>query len=241
MIAALGELGIVGVLGVVLAGYLTGSVAFSRILGRGVDFAGTEMIVDGGASAAGRAVALGGASPGMLRAHRGSGRGGLAALLDVGKALVVVLVVQRLLGPEAAALAGLGSVVGHVAPVWHGFRGGFGVSPIVGSLLVLDPAALGLALLVGGVLGVIVGNPWLATAAWPVLLVGLAAALRPAPTLLLAAGAGALYALRMRPSAVAAWHAYRADDRAWRVRVREIGRPYPHVRPIDPAKGRPGS
>lgn len=233
MIDALAGLGPLALLGIALAGYLAGSISFARVLGRGVDFAGTEMVVDGGEAAADDAVRLTGASPGMLRAHRGSGRGGLAAILDVTKALVAVLVVDRLLGPEAAAIAGLGTVVGHVAPVWHHFRGGFGVSPIVGSLLVLDPAALGIALVVGGVLGVLAGSPWLATAAWPVLLVGVAGALRPAPTLVLAAGAGLLYGVRMWPSAVVAWRAHRGDGRPWRVRVREIGRPYPYLRPVE--------
>jgi glycerol-3-phosphate acyltransferase PlsY len=54
------------------------------------------------------------------------------------------------LAPEAGALAGdalghacgLAAVIGHVWPVWHGFRGGKGAGTAVGALAVLWPLAL---------------------------------------------------------------------------------------------------
>jgi glycerol-3-phosphate acyltransferase PlsY len=45
----------------------------------------------------------------------------------------------RLWIPVSCAVA---SIVGHVYPVWHGFRGGKGVATLVGAVLGLDPLLL---------------------------------------------------------------------------------------------------
>lgn len=61
----------------------------------------------------------------------------LTLLLDALKGAVPVWIAWRY-GPEAAALAGLGAVLGHCFPVWLGFRGGKGVATFLGALLALD-------------------------------------------------------------------------------------------------------
>jgi len=58
------------------------------------------------------------------------------------------------LGEDAAALAGLAAFLGHLFPVWIGFRGGKGVATFLGTLLALAPLA-----------GVAACATWLATAA----------------------------------------------------------------------------
>ena len=66
-------------------------------------------------------------------------------LLDAAKGAVAVLIAGRW-GPDAAALAALGAVLGHLFPVWLGFRGGKGVATYLGILLGLFwPAALAFA------------------------------------------------------------------------------------------------
>jgi glycerol-3-phosphate acyltransferase PlsY len=70
-------------------------------------------------------------------------------LVDVGKGALAVWLAQRYGGavawlPWAAAAA---AVLGHVWPVFHGFRGGKGAGTLVGALLVLWPLAV--AVLVG--------------------------------------------------------------------------------------------
>ncbi len=70
-------------------------------------------------------------------------------LVDVGKGVLAVWLAQRYGGaidwlPWAAGAA---AVLGHVWPVFHGFRGGKGAGTLVGALLMLWPVAV--AVLVG--------------------------------------------------------------------------------------------
>ncbi len=44
--------------------------------------------------------------------------------------------------PWVAAACAAASIVGHVFPVWHGFRGGKGVATLIGAVLGLGPALL---------------------------------------------------------------------------------------------------
>jgi glycerol-3-phosphate acyltransferase PlsY len=61
-------------------------------------------------------------------------------LLDGGKGAAAVLL-GRMLGPDAAALAGLGAFLGHLFPVWLRFHGGKGVATFLGVMLALAPVA----------------------------------------------------------------------------------------------------
>lgn len=64
----------------------------------------------------------------------------LTAFLDIIKAVVAVVVV-RILFPNnmfLPAVAGILAVLGHIFPIFFGFRGGKGVAPLIGTVLALD-------------------------------------------------------------------------------------------------------
>ena len=65
----------------------------------------------------------------------------LTLILDCLKATAAVLVAERLFGPETSAAAGAGALIGHMYPVWLGFRGGKGVATFLGVLIALLPIA----------------------------------------------------------------------------------------------------
>ena len=65
---------------------------------------------------------------------------GLAVfLIDVAKGLVPVYVAKLIGGEAMAACAGMLALVGHMHPLWLGFRGGKGVATSLGIALALVP------------------------------------------------------------------------------------------------------
>ena len=112
-------------------GYLCGSIPFGLILTR---LAGTADIRSIGSGNIG--------ATNVLR----TGSKGLAAATLLGDALkgtLAVLVVQHFGGRELALVAAAGAFLGHLFPVWLGFKGGKGVATYIGLLLALAwPAAL---------------------------------------------------------------------------------------------------
>jgi acyl phosphate:glycerol-3-phosphate acyltransferase len=111
-------------------GYLLGSIPFGLIL--------TKL------TGRGDVRAIGSGNIGATNVLR-TGSKGLAALTllcDVLKGTLAVWIGSQF-GPYAAIFAGLGAFLGHLFPVWLGFKGGKGVATYIGVALGLYwPAAL---------------------------------------------------------------------------------------------------
>lgn len=106
-----------------LLGYALGSIPFGLLLTR--------------AAGVGDIRGIGSGNIGATNVLR-TGHKGLAAatlLLDGAKGAAAVLLAGRLGGHHAALWAGGGAVLGHMFPVWLGFRGGKGAATGLGVLL----------------------------------------------------------------------------------------------------------
>ena len=102
-------------LGPFLMGYLLGSIPFGLLLTRAAGLGDIRNVGSGNIGATN-----------VLR----TGRKGLAAatlLLDALKGVVAVLIADQV-GQIAAVGAAAGAVLGHMFPVWLGFKGGKGVA-----------------------------------------------------------------------------------------------------------------
>lgn len=178
--------------GVLAGAYLLGSISFSLLIVRLLSRIDLRTVGSGNA--------------GATNVLRASGRWPalLALALDVAKGVLPVRVAQAMgTTAEIAAGAGLAAVLGHVFPVWFGFRGGKGVATGFGVFVALFPlaAALALGLFVGVVgatrlvsLGSIVAAVSLPLAALALARAGWAPPIPPGVAVIAAAAVGVVLA-----------------------------------------------
>ena len=121
---------------VILVSYLIGSIPFGYMIVRGK--LGDDIRQSGS----------GGTGATNVSRRAGKAAGVFTLVLDALKGVIAVLVARAMfpgVGPYAdwlAAAAGIAALVGHIFPVWLGFRGGKGVATGVGVFIVIAPVAL---------------------------------------------------------------------------------------------------
>jgi glycerol-3-phosphate acyltransferase PlsY len=106
--------------------YLLGSVPFGVLVTRAMGLGDLR--------------AIGSGNIGATNVLRTGNKGAALAtlLLDGGKGAAAVLLARWLVGEDAAQVAGLAAFLGHLYPVWLGFKGGKGVATFLGVLLALN-------------------------------------------------------------------------------------------------------
>jgi len=107
------------------ASYLLGSIPFGVVITRALGLGDLRQIGSG--------------NIGATNVLRTGNRAAAAAtlILDAAKGAVAVLLARALVGPDAAQVAALFAFLGHLYPIWLGFRGGKGVATFLGTLLAL--------------------------------------------------------------------------------------------------------
>ena len=115
----------------IVVAYLLGSIPFGYLIVRGKVGADIRDTGSGGTGAT------------NVSRRAGKMAGVLTLLLDAAKGAAAVLIAKALTGDDwVIAAAAIAALVGHIFPVWLGFRGGKGVATGVGIFLVLAPIAL---------------------------------------------------------------------------------------------------
>ncbi|WP_417587628.1 glycerol-3-phosphate 1-O-acyltransferase PlsY [Pararhodobacter oceanensis] len=110
---------------IALAAYLLGSVPFGLVITRLLGLGDLR--------------AIGSGNIGATNVLRTGNKPAAAAtlLLDAGKGAIAVLIARAIAGEDAAQLAGFAAFLGHLYPIWLGFKGGKGVATFLGTLLAL--------------------------------------------------------------------------------------------------------
>ncbi|MCJ8138810.1 glycerol-3-phosphate 1-O-acyltransferase PlsY [Falsirhodobacter halotolerans] len=106
-------------------GYLLGSVPFGIVITRAFGLGDLRKIGSG--------------NIGATNVLRTGNKPAAAAtlILDAAKGGIAVLIVRAVIGPDAAQVAAFAAFLGHLYPVWLGFRGGKGVATFLGTFLAL--------------------------------------------------------------------------------------------------------
>lgn len=107
--------------------YGLGSVPFGIVITRALGLGDLRSIGSGNI----------GATNVLRTGHKGAAAATL--ILDAAKGGIAVLIGRALVGEDAAQLAGLAAFLGHLFPVWLGFKGGKGVATFLGTLIALAP------------------------------------------------------------------------------------------------------
>ncbi len=107
--------------------YLLGSIPFGILITRSLGLGDLRSIGSGNIGATN-----------VLRT--GNKRAAAATLLlDAAKGAVTVLIARAAIGEDAAQFAGFSAFLGHLFPVWLGFKGGKGVATFLGLMTALAP------------------------------------------------------------------------------------------------------
>lgn len=155
------------------SGYLIGSVSFTRIVGwfvlPGENLEHSTVQVNG----TNEYFSFHSVSATTIRARAGAKYGIITSILDILKAALPVAFVLSFLDSQAYAyLLSASIVLGHDFPIYYRFRGGRGVSCILGSLVFFDWMSMPTSILLSLVIGLyVIDDAFIAYLSMPVYLI----------------------------------------------------------------------
>jgi glycerol-3-phosphate acyltransferase PlsY len=128
---------------VTLIGYLLGSIPTGYVLGR---MYGVDVLKHGSGKTGGTNLARLVGWPRTIP----------VAIGDPAKAMLAILIARAITHSEVGAvLAAFAAVLGHNWSIYLGFKGGRGIGPIVGALIVFDPLLAAIAVITGFLVAVL--------------------------------------------------------------------------------------
>ncbi|MBE2221830.1 MAG: glycerol-3-phosphate acyltransferase [Anaerolineae bacterium] len=137
-----------------LVGYLFGAISFARLVAGvvlpGEDISSTIMELPGKDIG----LEMKSVSATSVMMHTGPKYGCLTSILDMAKVSIPTLVFMLMYpGEDYFLITAVAGVAGHNFPIYYKFKGGRGVSPIFGGLLIIDWLAIPVTVLISNILG----------------------------------------------------------------------------------------
>ncbi len=116
------------IVAIVIIGYLLGSVQFGLLICRHFGLDDIRKVGSGGTGAT------------NVMRTLGKLPSALTFLLDALKGAIATMVGLWLFGENGAYIGGVAALIGHIWPVYYGFKGGKGAATTIGSLIAVQPA-----------------------------------------------------------------------------------------------------
>ena len=138
----------------ILAGYLLGAISFARLVAGyvvpGEDISSTMMEIP----SKDISFEMKSVSATSVMMHTGPKYGCLTSILDMAKVSIPTLVFMLMYpGEKYFLITAVAGVAGHNFPVYYKFKGGRGVSPIFGGLLIIDWLSIPVTVLISNIFG----------------------------------------------------------------------------------------
>ena len=153
----------------IVSGYFIGALSFARLVGRiiapGEDLSYTDLDIAG----SDKKFRTETVSATSISARKGALPGCTTGILDMAKVGLPMLAIDHWYStdPVYTLAYALAAIIGHNYPVYHRFEGGRGLSPMVGSLLVIQPLSIPITMILGNVVGLfILRDPMAAYTLW---------------------------------------------------------------------------
>ena len=153
----------------IVSGYFIGAFSFARLIGRiiapGEDLSCTDLEIAG----SDKKFRTETVSATSISSRKGALPGCTTGILDMAKAGLPMLAIDHWYSTDPVYILAyaVAAIIGHNYPVYYRFEGGRGLTPMIGSLLVIQPLSIPVTMILGSVVGLfILRDPMTAYTLW---------------------------------------------------------------------------